>query len=686
MYGPTESSDEIARQSIRRDTVAERPIRSWRYGSVRGAVRARRQAIWEQIRRVWLQAGAGKYWYSLALRSARSIWLRARAAWVLSATGAFTLALAGMFSWMSWHSRQIVLADTYTSSSNLALSVGQFVARTMETVDLSLRVVVEEIGAGVAITPQEVQALLAERVRQSPEIISLVVAGSDGHVRFSSDRLPHVAADVAGKSYFTLARDSASLRLVVGDAISGPRGTHVIFVSRRFNRQDGKFAGVVVAALNPDYVQRFFSTLHVGQHGIIALDTADGTLLVQQPYREDYVGRNFGSSALFREMLPWASTGVFPQQYDADKLWRIAGYQRLEKFPLVVQVALSVDEALADWRRTTIIQADVGAAILLVFALMALILNRELQARVLAHGKLRETVSKLEEASRAKSQFLANMSHELRTPLNAVIGYSEILLEDAELDGREEQRTIDLRRINNAAKHLLSLVTDVLDLSKIEAGKMELSAQPFDADSFIDNIAATCRQLVVDNGNEFTVQRGGDLGVVIGDATKLRQCILNLVSNAAKFTKNGVVTIRATRELSLAGDWICIAVRDTGIGISREDLPKLFQNFSQATASISSRYGGTGLGLALSQKLCRMLGGQITVESELGRGSCFTVRIPATPTAPSRMTVTEESQAHLRSDRALAQAVRPPTSSPGGPSARGTRCRGRSRAPPGDGV
>ncbi|HUH85125.1 MAG TPA: ATP-binding protein, partial [Stellaceae bacterium] len=156
-----------------------------------------------------------------------------------------------------------------------------------------------------------------------------------------------------------------------------------------------------------------------------------------------------------------------------------------------------------------------------------------------------------------------------------------------------------------------------------------LAAQAFDLDNFVDDVVATCRALVMENGNELLVERGSGLGVVIGDATKLRQAVLNLLSNAAKFTKQGRVVLRAARETSAGGDWISIAVRDTGIGIGRENLPKLFQNFNQAEASTSSRYGGTGLGLALSQKLCRMMGGEITVESELGHGSCFTIRVPA---------------------------------------------------------
>ncbi len=242
--------------------------------------------------------------------------------------------------------------------------------------------------------------------------------------------------------------------------------------------------------------------------------------------------------------------------------------------------------------------------------------------------KLREAKEESERANQAKSVFLAKMSHQLRTPLNAVIGYSEMLLEDAELNGQEGE-IADLRRINTAGKHLLSLVTDVLDMSKIEAAKMELLILPFDVSSFIDDVVSTARNLVVSNGNEFVVERGGDLGIVISDATRLRQATLNLLSNAGKFTRMGKVTLVAAREKRATGDWIKIAVKDTGIGVTQDNLRKLFKDFNQAEASTASVYGGTGLGLALSQGLCRMMGGEITVESEYGRGSCFTISIPA---------------------------------------------------------
>ena len=256
---------------------------------------------------------------------------------------------------------------------------------------------------------------------------------------------------------------------------------------------------------------------------------------------------------------------------------------------------------------------------------------RDVTQRHLREAELAAAKADAEQSNRAKTRFLANMSHELRTPLNAVIGYSEMLLEDAETDGRTGQHMADLKSIRTAGQHLLALVDDVLDLSKVEAGRMEVAALPIELASLITQIAQTAQRLVESNGNKLWVERAPDLGTMIGDATKLRQVLFNLLSNAGKFTRRGSVALTVTRERGAGGDWIRFAVSDTGIGISSENLSRLFTDFIQADASIRTKYGGTGLGLALSRRLCRIMGGEITAESTLGHGSCFTVRLPAKP-------------------------------------------------------
>jgi signal transduction histidine kinase/ActR/RegA family two-component response regulator len=240
---------------------------------------------------------------------------------------------------------------------------------------------------------------------------------------------------------------------------------------------------------------------------------------------------------------------------------------------------------------------------------------------------LTDAKDEAERANGAKSDFLAKMSHELRTPLNAVLGYSEILLEDAELDGRGEQ-IADLQKISAAGKHLLAMVNDILDISKIEAGKMTLNIEPVDLDALVAEVDATARPLAAKNANSFIIDSPETLGLIEADATKLRQAVFNLISNAAKFTHNGRITM-STRKLRIANqNWVEIAISDTGIGISKEQQQALFSNFTQANSKIAATYGGTGLGLALSQNICKLMGGNISIESELGHGSRFAIRLP----------------------------------------------------------
>ena len=232
-----------------------------------------------------------------------------------------------------------------------------------------------------------------------------------------------------------------------------------------------------------------------------------------------------------------------------------------------------------------------------------------------------------EQANRTKSTFLANMSHELRTPLNAIIGYSEMLEEEAGERGFEDLGP-DLGKIHAAGKHLLALINDVLDLSKIEAGKMELFVEDFDVRALVQDVEATIRPLVEKGQNLLEVTCPPDIGTIHADLTRVRQILFNLLSNAAKFTQHGRVGLEVF-PLRLGGeDWIEFAVADTGIGLTAEQQRRLFQSFSQADPSTSRKYGGTGLGLVISRRFAQMMGGDIQLQSEFGRGSVFTVRLP----------------------------------------------------------
>ncbi|WP_207482831.1 PAS domain S-box protein [Arenibaculum pallidiluteum] len=233
-----------------------------------------------------------------------------------------------------------------------------------------------------------------------------------------------------------------------------------------------------------------------------------------------------------------------------------------------------------------------------------------------------------EEANHAKSQFIANMSHELRTPLSAVIGYSEMLEEEAEDLGAETMLE-DLRKIGSNARHLLSLINDVLDISKIEAGKMEVHVEEFDVGSLVSEAAQTVQALVEKKANRLELRCAAGLGTMHSDMVKVRQCLLNLLSNASKFTEGGTITLSASRSTAPEGDWLEFSVADTGIGMTPEQQARLFQRFTQADSSTTRRFGGTGLGLSITKAFCTMLGGDVSVESHQDRGTTFTLRLPA---------------------------------------------------------
>jgi GAF domain-containing protein/DNA-binding response OmpR family regulator len=259
--------------------------------------------------------------------------------------------------------------------------------------------------------------------------------------------------------------------------------------------------------------------------------------------------------------------------------------------------------------------------------------------------EIQDKSRQLAEASQHKSQFLANMSHELRTPLNAIIGVTEMLREDAEA---LKQDVEPLDRVLGAGRHLLALINDILDLSKIEAGRMELHLEGFPLVPLIGDVAKTIEPMATKNRNRIVIDCRPDLGAIHADQTRFRQALLNLTSNANKFTENGTVSIAAQAQRLDDRDWITIAVSDTGIGMTTEQIGKLFQEFSQADASTTRKYGGTGLGLAISKRFCQMMGGDITVESQLGHGSTFTIRLPRTVQigqTPTRMTEVDAASA-----------------------------------------
>jgi CheY-like chemotaxis protein/anti-sigma regulatory factor (Ser/Thr protein kinase) len=335
---------------------------------------------------------------------------------------------------------------------------------------------------------------------------------------------------------------------------------------------------------------------------------------------------------------------------------RVKASPQWSHIPIIIITALDEPD---DYARALDCGADDFMTKPFTFAVLLARVRGYLRAKQ-AMEELRAAKETAEAASLAKSQFLANMSHELRTPLNAIIGYSEMLAEEAAESGQDLFLS-DLRKIHTAGKQLLALINDILDLSKIEAGKMTLSLETFDVADVIHDVVTTIEPLLAKNANTLEVHVADDVGTIHSDLTKMRQSVLNLLSNACKFTEQGTVALAVTRETMEGRDWLSCRVSDTGIGMSPEQLQKLFQPFTQADASTTRRYGGTGLGLTITQRLCRMLGGDIMVESALGQGSTFTIRLPAeTDVAPNQDA--RQTGQHLSS--ATSVSLTPPSDLP----------------------
>jgi signal transduction histidine kinase len=333
------------------------------------------------------------------------------------------------------------------------------------------------------------------------------------------------------------------------------------------------------------------------------------------------IGRGtISGRALFERKIFHIYDVLADPEYSYGAGQRIGGYRTVLAVPLLREgTPIGV---IALWRKVVRPFTEKQIELVETFADQAAIAIENVRL----FNEIQEKSRQLNEASQHKSQFLANMSHELRTPLNAIIGVSEMLREDVEA---LKQDTEPLDRVLGAARHLLALINDILDLSKIEAGRMELNLDTFALPPLIDEVVKTIEPLAAKNGNHVAVHCDAAIGMIHADQMRLRQALLNLMSNANKFTEKGTVTIAARQKQENGRDWVTFSVADTGIGMTPEQLDRLFQEFSQASSKTASKYGGTGLGLVISQRFCQMMGGDITVASEPGKGSVFTVRLPA---------------------------------------------------------
>ena len=576
--------------------------------------------------------------------------LRSRAARTVIGTGCLAIALMlTVTAVIAVRRYNAELADAARELRTLDLLLAVETGRSFQSVELLLDNIAEQVGAEGDVTPdmvverestKAVHDLLQARVADVPQIDAVTIVAASGRLINFSRGWPIPDVHLDDRDYFKALRDGRDKLFLSEPVLNRGSGTPTVYLARRLSAPDGTFLGLALGAIQLSTFERLYASLQLGDGNVVALWRRDGVLLARYPTIAP--GRRMPPDAIVPPDGPWHGVeGVFERVGDLDgkgpELRVIASHPADGLIPLQVNIARSERVILSDWRHDVVgIGAAVGVAVLCVLGLMWALLrrfgayeavaeaSRGREAAIAAQAQAEAAREAAEEANRAKSNFLANMSHELRTPLSAVIGYTELLEEEAE-ELAAAGMLADLGKVKGNAKHLLGLINDVLDLSKVEANRMEVYPEPIALVGFVADVAAAVDALVRRKGNILVLDVGEGLGDMRSDVIKLRQCLFNLLSNAAKFTEGGRITLRVRQE---AG-WMSFVVADTGIGMTPEQMGRLFQRFSQADESTTRRFGGTGLGLALSRAFARLLGGDIAVESEAGLGTTFTLRVPA---------------------------------------------------------
>lgn len=503
------------------------------------------------------------------------------------------------------------IAAVHRSNLNLARTLEEHTLRTLKSVDqavLFLKFQYEKNRGKVDI---------AEDVREGMIISSIFnqLGVIDEHGQYILSNLPeHKVMDLSDRDHFRVHVGRDSNQLYISKPVLGrASGRWSIQMTRRINKPDGSFGGVVVVSLDPYYFTQLYGDVQLGGHGVISLVGLDGVVRARKSGTDEQVGQSVTDSALLA-LAAKQPQGTLVKTSKIDGLERFYAFRRLKDYPLMVVVGEGRDEALAEVRERA--QAYVLFALLVTFTVLAFSLAiTQLMDRLEASRK------KAEEANRLKSEFLASMSHELRTPLNGIIGYAELLREEVDDDSQREFADT----IQKSGEHLLYLVNSILDQAKIEAGRLELHPQEENCRELARQIHRTHLPTASSKGLNFKLDLADDLPpTLVCDASRLTQVLNNLVHNAVKFTETGCVTLSLARE----GDCLRFAVSDTGPGIAAKEHQIIFEKFRQAETFTTRQHGGAGLGLALAKQLVELMGGTLALRSSPGTGSEFFFSLP----------------------------------------------------------
>ncbi|HEX9466739.1 MAG TPA: ATP-binding protein [Alphaproteobacteria bacterium] len=547
-----------------------------------------------------------------------------------------------------WTTREKELADAERDLARQSLTLAEQTARTIQSLDLMLTGLGERFATeGIAtasevrryLASQDIHELLADKLRDAPHIDALIILDTEGKLVNFSRTWPIPALDLSDRNYFTAPRDNPNQGPYISEPIySRAAGVWTIYMSRRMSGPNGEFIGVLTGAMQTKYFEEFYRAISPGERGSITLFRRDGTLLVRYPSSEALVGRSFASRPLFEQALVKADSAIiYTSGKSVDGTPRIMSAHVVRNYPLVVNVTNAESDVLAGWHRQTSVILTVTASAIVLIILSGLLLNRhfDLQARIAESQAEREHADRAraiaEAANKAKSSFLANMSHELRTPLNAIIGFTDMLSGSyfGPLNGKQAEY---VRDIGASGHHLLDLINTVLDMSKIEAGRYEMSEEPVDIGAIFDETCTFLRLRAKEGEIKLEAHVPEDLPLVRVDRRALLQVMVNLAGNAVNFTgPGGRVTLGAGPD---ADGGVVLTVADTGAGIDPRAIPHLFEPFQRSDARLSRKSGGSGLGLSISKMLVEQHDGTLLIDSTLKVGTTLTVRLPVSRVIP----------------------------------------------------